>query len=199
MRFVAQYLIVIVVLAGCSKPQPKDFSFEVFPGISLKVDPLFKQSHKNKAGFYFTVFLENKTDKGVYLNHWDASLVSTNLGNGTSRYSKIIAEKAFIESGGKHPLHGYLYIGPKTDDKYPDTYLSQAVGKDENHLSMLSSERAIGDCLVGLVMSIQVGDDRKSDLYLVKYHYDESADAITPYFVLGEYNNGFNVEVEKNK
>lgn len=160
----------------------------MFPGVFLKADSIFQQSFKNKAGFYFTVFVENRTDKGVYLNYWDATLVSTNLANGSSRYSKIVAEKAFIESGSKHPLQGYLYIGPSRDNKDTHRYLSKAVGKDENHLSMLSSDRANGDCLIGLIMSIQVGDDRKSDLYLVKYHYDESADVITPYFILGEDN-----------
>ena len=187
MKYSIIALTCLYFLIGCSKETEQQPIFhEVFPGVYLRLDPNFNIAHKNQASFYFDVFLENRTEKGVYLNKWESRFVVTNLGNGTSSRTAVSAEKAYIEAGNSHPLQGYLYIGPRPNHKFPNKYISGAVGENENKLSFTSLEKEKGDCLIGISTKLQVGDDRSEELFLVKYYFDESENMISPYYVLGQ-------------
>lgn len=179
-------VLLSVLLSGCATlPEKTTIEREVLPGIVIRADEQFRQAFVNKAAFDFSVELENASNAQIEIKQWTATIVSANQGNGVSSFSSVQAEPVTLPAGALHELAGYLYIGPALGTQHPEKWISKAVGRSASQLAEMSSERRYGDGLIGLRMELRTQSGNRNDLFLVKYHYDESRDTIRPYEILG--------------
>lgn len=157
---------------------------EIFPGIWFRADEQFRLSSYQKLEFPFTLTLTNTSTSKVEIQQWAVTMVSANQGNGTSSFSRVPAEPATIAPGESHSLNGYLYLGPYMGSRHSEKWIAKAVGRSESQLPMTASERSNGDCLIGLRMNLSTSAGKIEDTFLVKYHYDESQNRLTPYQIM---------------
>jgi hypothetical protein len=185
--FFTALLALALVLGGPAGLRAADLNWDLqdgrVAGLSLQMPAEFARSGSSRLDFDFTLKIRNNRPEPVTLKKWELRLEAMNLGQGEKEGGELRGKYVTLAPGETAELKGHFFMGPA---RGKGKSLGIALGKAGGGARPLAFDLGHGDVLAGLVMTIGTSTRDEFQVYVAKYHYDESRDTIGAYFVLGK-------------